>query len=102
MNDWELNTPEAQLRFDDQTDSCEVVAIHVGHSRIVGLSTSDLELLARLAKTLADIIEQQLEVERQRLLAWVKKNIPLAKLVRRLREKTKVPGTRGIQYSRAR
>jgi hypothetical protein len=103
VNDWELNEAQAQLRRDDKTDVWDVVAIAAGAQRIVGLGTDDLSLLRDLASGLADRVAGEIEIERQRLLEWVKSSIPIEELKRRaLEDEPRMPGAGALDKRRAR
>jgi hypothetical protein len=103
VNDWELNVAQAQLRPDDRMDLWDVVAIAPGAHRIVGLGTDDLSQLRDLASGLADRVEREIELERLRLLEWVKSSIPLEELKRRaLEDEPRMPGAGALNKPRQR
>jgi hypothetical protein len=102
VNDWEINTPVARVAIDRATGEMVVRQVHVSQSRVVMQSSESLDLLWRLAKVLADRVEQEMRVESAKLLEVAKK-IPLDELKRRLIEDpTNHPGTRGVGKARRR
>ena len=103
VNDWELNEARAQLRRDDKTHVWDVVAITAGHQRIVGLSMDDLSQLGDLARALADLVRREIELEKPRLLEWVKSTIPLEELKRRaMEDRPRLPGSNALDKQRSR
>lgn len=90
INDWELNEPVAQVRFE-KGKIPEVVAVQVNHHHVIASASDWLTSLATLASTLADHVELLFEEERQRVLA-VAKTIPVHEMLRRRRAPARFPG----------
>lgn len=102
VNDWELNIPVARVRIDQATQEVNVHAVAVNQSRVVMMSSESTDKLWRLAKTLADRVEQDMKLEQEGLLAYAK-SIPAEELKRRiLEDPADFPGQRKLGNARAR
>ena len=102
VNDWEINTPVARVRIDRETGTVDVHAITVNKSRVVMLASDSLDKLWRLAKALADRVEEEMKLEQVRLLEYAKK-IPVEELKRRIKEdRPDWPGQRKVGNARSR
>lgn len=102
VNDWEINTPVARVRIDRETQSLIVHQVTVSKSRVVMLASDSLDKLWRLAKTLADRVEEEIKREQARVLEYAK-TIPEKELRRRIKEDhPDLPGRRKIGNARSR
>jgi hypothetical protein len=102
VNDWEINTPVARVRVDRDTGAVSVHAVTVNQARVLMLASDSLDTLWRLAKTLADRVEQEINAEQARLLEHARA-IPVEELKRRIREDPPDnPGHRKVGNARGR
>lgn len=102
VNSWEISTPVAGVRIDRETGKIDVHQVTVNQSRIVMTGSSSVDNLFRVAKVLADRVEQEMEPEKARLLESAKL-IPADELKRRIREDPPdIPGQGDVGKRRAR
>ena len=102
VNDWEINTPVARVRIDQETGEVKVHQVTVNKSRVVMLASDSLEKLWQLAKTLGDRVEEEMKLEQAKLLE-IAKQIPVEELKRRIKEDPPdFPGQRKVGNARAR
>lgn len=102
INDWEINTPVARVRIDQKTGEVNVHQVTVNQSRVIMLASDSLDRLWRLAKTLAESVEDEMKLERDRLLDYAKQ-IPVEELKRRIKEDPPDwPGQRKVGNARSR
>ena len=100
VNDWELNTPEAQVQFAEGKPP-HVVAVHVGHHYIVATSAESIENLRALTSALLARVEREYEQERERMLQLARA-IPADELERRAKARSRYPGQRDVANARGR
>lgn len=102
VNDWELNVPVARVRIDQETGAVTVGGVSVTQHRVLMPASESIDTLWRLAKTLADRVEQEMKAEQAKLLE-VAKAIPVEELKRRIREDpADIPGMRKPGNARGR
>ncbi len=102
INDWEINHPVARVRIDRETGELTVHQVTVNQSRVMMLASDSLETLWRLAKTLADRVEEEMKLEQTHLLNCAKK-IPDEELKRRIKmDRPNFPGQRKVGKPRPR
>ena len=71
--------------IDRHTGVVQVHAVTVNKSRVVMLAFESLDKLWRLAKALADRVEEEMKLEQVRLLEYAK-SIPVEELKRRIKK----------------
>lgn len=102
VNDWEINSPVARVRVDRETGAVTVHTVTVNQSRVVMLASSSVDMLWRLAKALADRVEQEMKLEQARMLEHAQ-SIPVEELKRRiLEDPPDFPGPRKPGIARGR
>jgi len=101
VNDWELNVPVAQYRLNRETNKGEVIMVSVQGHRIVSMHEEAIVHLQRLAGALADMLEGEFQVERDKVLE-IAKRIPQDEIERRMGTPPRVPGRGALTEPRPR
>jgi hypothetical protein len=100
VNDWELNTPCAQIVRVKEYGTASVRRVHVSHQRVFTLSPNGLRTLSRLATALADRVAEVGRYTQEKLFAEIR-GVPPHELERRAPPFRRA-GQRGAATSRRR
>jgi hypothetical protein len=100
VNDWEINTPVAQIRMEEGQPTL-LEAVNVQTDMVVLLSSAHIRILGALARGLHKLLGEEFKNEQARLLEFVG-TIDMQELEARLRRKSVNPGSGAIGRRRDR
>lgn len=100
VNDWEINEPVAELRFDANNEP-EIVSVSVRQHRILAVPDGWADDMETLATTLADRVEHVYHEEQQRVLELLK-GMSAEEIRRRRNAPGRLPGLQDVGKARGR
>lgn len=76
VNDWELNVPVVRVSVDSESGEAHITEVTVSNQSVLTPGSDWLNALREISMRLADRVEEEMKVEKARLLIIAKKKPP--------------------------